>query len=283
VLPRIIFDTSGINRLEDSGAASAPLMRGLTCGFDVILTGTSFDELVATPTLERREALLRRCDWLLHSAKCLCPPNEILRRLISAHLRDASRFQWFDVDVRAWDYEAAIPRRIFDDAVCVQQKRQHFQLEKSFRQFWKRLRPKLDEILAKDPSKRPNSYREAVAIAVRAGGVLWGVGQRLYRHVSGSEPAEADVRSFMDACPPFRAACYGLVMAWYNFSLRPQQDTTPPAGRNDLMTAAYLPYCERFVSDDWPQRRDLSEVATEAGLACEILSFEAFYRSLAIA
>jgi len=283
VLPSIIFDTSGINRLEDSGAASAPLMRGLTCGYDVILTATSLGELVATPTPQRREALLRRCDWLLHSAKCLCPPNEILRRLISAHLRDESRLQWFNVDVRARDYEAAIPRRIFDDAACVQQKRQHFQFEKSFRQFWKRLRPKLDEILARDPSKRPKNYREAVAIAVRDGGALWDIGQGIYRHVSRKKPTEADVRSFMDACPPFRAACYGLVMAWYNFSLRPQEDTTPPAGRNDLMTAAYLPYCGRFVSDDWPQRRDLSEVAIEAGLSCEILSFEAFHRSLAIA
>jgi hypothetical protein len=39
-------------------------MRGQACGFDVILTGTSIGDLIATGTPERREALLRRCDWL---------------------------------------------------------------------------------------------------------------------------------------------------------------------------------------------------------------------------
>jgi len=86
----------------------------------------------------------------------------------------------------------------------------------------------------------------------------------------------------MDACPPFRAACYGLVMAWYNWSLRVQHDETPAAGRNDLMTAAYLPYCGRFISDDWAQRKDLREIAAEAGLDCEILSFEEFDRGFAL-
>jgi hypothetical protein len=36
------------------------------------------------------------------------------------------------------------------------------------------LRPKLDEILLQDPSKRPTSYHEAIAIGTMEGGVLWG-------------------------------------------------------------------------------------------------------------
>jgi hypothetical protein len=52
-------------------------------------------------------------------------------------------------------------------------------------------------------------------------------------------------------------------------------------GRNDLMAAAYLPYCERFISSDWAQRKDLSEIATEAKLDCTILSFDEFALSLA--
>jgi len=282
VLPGIIFDTSGINRLEDGGAASTPIMRGLACGFDVILTGASIGELIANLTPERREALLRRCDWLLQSATCMWEPNEVIRRLISAHFRDASRFEWRNVDVRARVYETALPRRDFVEAICVEQRKQQFQLEEKFEKFWKRLRPKLDSILAKEPSKRPNSYKEAVAISVRDGGVLWGVGQRLYKYVSKSEPTEAEIRSFMDVCPPFRAACYGLVMAWYNWSLRAQDDRTLAAGRNDLMTAAYLPYCGRFISDDWAHRKDLREVAIEAGLNCEILSLNEFDKSFAL-
>ena len=48
MLYRVIFDTSGINALKDGGAASKPLMRGLACGFHVILTGLSAGEIIAT-------------------------------------------------------------------------------------------------------------------------------------------------------------------------------------------------------------------------------------------
>ena len=282
MVPRIIFDTSGLNCLEDSGVASESIMRGLQCGFNVVLTGMSVEEIIATRTEERREALLRRCDRLLQSAQCLWPPQEIVRLLISAHFANPSTFDWTKVDVRARAYEAAIPRRDFTDAVCVEQGRQHFQLEKNFRKYWTRLRPKLDAILAQDPSKRPNTYHDAVTIALRDAGVLWGLGQRLYKYVPKREPSEAEIKSFMDVCPPFRAACYGLVMAWYNWSLRPQDDQTATAGRNDLMTATYLPYCERFISDDWAHRKDLREVATEAKVACEILSFKEFEQGFAL-
>jgi len=55
VIPTIIFDTSGINALENGGAASEPLMRRLQCGFKVILTFTSAEELIATPELEKKK------------------------------------------------------------------------------------------------------------------------------------------------------------------------------------------------------------------------------------
>ncbi len=281
MLPRIIFDTSGINRLEDSGAASEPIMRGLACGFEVILTGASIGELIANKP-ERREALLRRCDWLLQSAKCVWEPNEIIRLMISAHLRDQSRFDWRNVDVRAQVYETALARRDFGEAICVEQRPQHFQVESDFKKYWKRLRPKLDKILVGEPSMRPNNYGEAVAISVRDRGVLWGIGQRLYKYVSRDEPTEGEIKSFMEACPPFRAACHGLVMAWYNWSLRVHDDHTATAGRNDLMTASYLPYCERFISEDWAHRKDLREIATQAKLHSKVLSFDEFDRSFAL-
>ena len=71
-------------------------------------------------------------------------------------------------------------------------------------------------------------------------------------------------------------------MAWYNWSLRFRDDDSATAGRNDLMMAANLPYCGRFISDDWAQRKDLREIAAEAGLDCKILSFNEFDRSFAL-
>ena len=55
MLTKIIFDTSGINALEDGGAESSPLMRKLAWDYDVILTFTNAEELISTPSPERRE------------------------------------------------------------------------------------------------------------------------------------------------------------------------------------------------------------------------------------
>jgi hypothetical protein len=281
LLPSIIFDTTGINELEDGGAASEPLMKGLECGFEVILTAMSADEIIATKNAARREALLSRFGRLLASAQCIWPPHEIVRLLVSAHFKNPTEFDWTMVDVRARAYEVAIPMRDFDDELCVQQRKEQFELQDRFEKMWKGLRPLLDTILEKDPSKRPTSYRDAVGIAADEGRLLWGLGQGLYERVSGKQLTEAEIKDFVDVCPPFRAVCYGLVMAWYNGSLR-TQDGTPTARRNDLMMAAYLPYCGRFVTADWPQRKELREVATEAKIDCEILSFNEFALSFAV-
>jgi hypothetical protein len=37
-----------------------------------------------------------------------------------------------------------------------------------------------------------------------------------------------------------------------------------------------LPYCERFVTDDWAQEKALSEVAATAHIDCTVLSYEKF-------
>jgi len=256
-------------------------MRGLECGFEVILSAMSADELMATKKRDRREALLSRFRRLLYSAKCIWPPHEIIRALVSAHVANPAQFDWTKVNVTAREYEAGIPRCDIDDELSAQQKKHQDKAKKDFDRMWKKLRPRLDVILAKDPSKRPTSYREAVAIAVMDGGVLWGIGRGLYKHVSVNDPSEADIRVFIDVCPPFRAACYGLVMAWYNESLRAKDGTARP-GRNDLMMAAYLPYCSRFITADGPQRDGLREITTEARIDCEILSFVDFESSLAV-
>lgn len=278
---RIIFDTSGINELEQGGPASEPLMKGLECGFEVILTAMSADEIISNKTPQKREALLSRFGRLLYSAKCIWPPHEIIRLLLSAHSRNPAQFDWTKVDLRARAYEVAIPLRDFNNELCVQQRKEQFEVEERFKKMWKGLRPLLDAILAKEPSKRPTSYRQAVAIAVMDGGVLWSFGRGLYKYVSGNEPSEAEIKAFMDACPPFRTACYGLVMAWYTGSLR-VQDGTATAGRNDLMMATYLPYSDRFVTADWAQRKELRDITTEANIDCGVLSFEEFSGSFAV-
>jgi len=56
----------------------------------------------------------------------------------------------------------------------------------------------------------------------------------------------------------------------------PIPDEPDPPGRNDLLMAVYLPYCGRFVAKDWPQERDLRQIAVEARIDCEIMSLQNF-------
>jgi hypothetical protein len=80
----------------------------------------------------------------------------------------------------------------------------------------------------------------------------------------------------MDVCPPFRAGCFGLLMAWYNGSLNVQPAQKKSAGRVDLLMAVYLPYSNRFISADGPQTGNLRDVASEANIDCEVVAFSDF-------
>jgi len=53
--PKIIFDTTAINRLEDSGTDSEPLMRGLESGYLLCLTAKRRQIISITKNPQRRE------------------------------------------------------------------------------------------------------------------------------------------------------------------------------------------------------------------------------------
>jgi len=270
------FDTSAINKLQD-GSESELLMIALECSFHVRLPGMSAEEVLSNRDPARREQLLARCQQLLTSGECLWPPHEILRLLISAHFRNPSEFVCGRVNVRARIYEQSIIARDFSDELCARQRKEQFRVESNFEKMWKGLRPKLDEVLASEPPKRPATYSDAVSIATARGGVLWGFGAELYRGITQATLSEPEIETFMGLCPPFRGACYGLVMAWFNGALRLRQANDPdPPGRNDLLMATYLPYCKRFVTGDGPQEKGLREVATWAAITCDVQSFRDF-------
>ena len=278
--PKIIFDTSAINCLENSGTDSEPLMRGLESGYQICLTAMSADEIISiTKNSQRREALLNRFGWLLSNARCIWPPNEVARLHIIAYQNDPVRYDWRRVDVRARAYEDAIPRRTYLNDVSSAQRKVQFELEGQWTKSWNSLRPKLAEIITRDPSQRLSNFGEAAEASTKPGGVLWGFGIGLYKHaLEGRAPelSDAEIKAFIDVCPPFRAACFALVKAWFNHSLCPTHDGTPKAGRNDLMMAAYLPYCDKFLTQDYAQRRDLSDICSVADIPSEVIFFQEF-------
>jgi len=278
LLPKIILDTSAINALEDGGVDSAPLMRSLAWEFEVIVSFTSLDELISTPSGRERHALVGRFERLRRTGRCIAPPHEIIRLMVSSHVDGPAGFDWTKVDVRMSPAaESSISRRDYlDDAFCAEQKREQREFEARFKGALKSVRPTLDEIPA---DERPGSFKDLVAIHQAHG--RWALVRGLYRRVSGKELTEPEIDEFLKACPPLRALSFGQLMGFYRWSLRGQRGRKEAAGRNDLLMAAYLPYCDWFITNDRPQRQDLSEVASNAEIACQVCSFEEFRTGIA--
>lgn len=277
-LPVVIFDTSAIGFLFNDNPPSESQLKALTCRFDIWVTAMSVDETIATPEPKVREALVAGLQRLLTSGQCVLPPHEILRVLCSAHARSHSRFDWRQVDIEAPFYERAIIDRDFTDQLCETQLREQRNVEDGFMGFWQGLRSKLDPLLGSGPENRPRSYQHAAEIA-RTGKVLSGLGKPLYRRGSKERLGDPKMRVFMEDCPPMRAICYGLIGSWYDVATAPQV-FKKLAGRNDQMMAAYLPYCSRFVTADRKHETRLREIAVEAKVDCEVLSYADFLTGL---
>lgn len=280
---KIVLDTSAINALEDGGTCSEPLMKALELGYDIRLTAMSADEILAIAKHpERRDALLRRFSRLLVAAPCIWPPNEVIHMHVRAFHQSPSAYDWQKVYVRADEYERAFSSRALPLEISDDQRTAQFALEKQFQGAWKGLRPKLDEIIKRNPRQKLHTFDEAAEACARPGGVLWGFGAGLYAHAFDSERPEITderVKPFIEACPPFRAACYSFVKAWFSYSLSPTHVGIPRAGRNDLMMATYLPYGDIFLTNDYAQRSDLADIGRVAQIPCDVIPFEQFNNS----
>lgn len=280
--PRITFDTSALTDLAEGGPLSEPYIKALNCGFDVWLTAMSVDEIISTPDPATRDSLIACCQRVLVSGLCVWPPHIVVTLLASAHAQDPGRFDWRKVDIRAAAYERAVIDRDFSDELCARQLNEQILTESRFMNHWRNLRRELEPILEKDPEARPTSYRQAAKVA-REGkpNLIWAIGQALYSHVTGTKLDDLQIKKFLDACPPVRAACYGFLGSWYDVSLA-RRVHKKLVGRNDHMMSVYLAYCDRFVTQDRRQALRLHDVAMEAQVRCEVSSYDTFCTGLGL-
>jgi len=254
-------------------------MRKLAWEFEVVLTYVNLQEIISTTSTERRRSLIDRFKRLLRPGRCLIPPGEIVRQMISAHVKAPGDFDWMNVDVgMPQGFEDLMSRRDYlDEEFCTDQRIEQREVEKRFRQSLKSLRPALDEIPVSD---RPASFEEFVTMEAD-GKPLWDFGPGIYYKASGVRLADPEIKDFMKRCPPFHALCLGQTIGSYDWSLgRQQGPKNQPAGRNDLMMAVYMPYCDQFVTNDSSQREALREVASKVQMPCQVLSFDEFAQAV---
>jgi hypothetical protein len=75
-------------------------MRALECGYEVLLTAMSADEIISTKSPARRDTVLSRFGRLLYKAQCLWPPQEIVRLLVLSKLGIRQRTCLFTTKMR---------------------------------------------------------------------------------------------------------------------------------------------------------------------------------------
>ena len=288
-LPIVTFDTSAHNRLIKDGARSEPLIAAIGGGAFFRFAGLSVEELISTPDAAKRAALFDYCARLQDGATdCLYPQNELIRLLVVDHFKNPSAFDWAAVDVRAREYEDAIRRRFFitDEQLAADQRRELKNRQKSYKQMFSNLRPELRKVFDAHGETPPTTLREAVTrLQGTEKSLIWSMGKLLYDRGAETDASIATVKQFIEACPPFRALVYGMIMSWYDLGVRdPHVGEKFKAGGNDLFMSIYLPYCDKFVTAEKnaEQEKCLREIAFLAGLKTEILSYDAFCGSVLV-
>jgi hypothetical protein len=277
--PTLTFDTSGISGtgcLADEPDSEA-LIAGLKAGFHTRFTFTSVSEIIATTSGERRRKLLRVCDRLLHAGDCIDPQHHIIRKMV-ARFEEPAPFDWTEIDVRFLKAEVEIARRNdFSDELAEQEREEVRASDKTFGKVYSDAKPAFDKLFASGVEKAPGSVSELVSRLQIEGGAFWGQARNLYERAAGKPVDEAVIRRFIAACPPFRALMVALCAAQYDRCIRPQNvGPSLRSGMNDTFMSVYLPYCQRFVTNDSGQLRCLREVASICQLDVAVQSYEEF-------
>ena len=94
---------------------------------------------------------------------------------------------------------------------------------------------------------------------------------------TGTRPAEAEVKDFVERCPPFKALLVALCFSQYDRCIRGEREPSlGRAGRYDMFSAVYLAYCSAFVTRDEGQWKALTAVAELIGRETAILLYDDF-------
>jgi hypothetical protein len=284
-------DCSAINRLTEDKESDV-LTAAIKTAYYVRLTATNFDEVIATPKkklltigkkkIRKRDALLDTCGKLLSSGECIFPYHWISDILVRDYQKHR-KSNWQSLRLRSRDYEDQIARRDLVGQLSVEQRNFAKRSQKQFAKVFDGLGRKLEKLFVEGKIKRPNSFGKLLAILQVPKGAFWSIAAVFYKHGAKRKPSEAKLRKFIKACPPFHAFVLSVVMAEYGYGVRERKaHGSYRAGKFDLLSALYLPYCDIFVTDDVRQLRCLPEIAATVKLSVEILKYAAFKQKFSL-
>lgn len=276
--PKLIFDTSAINALAIDPEIEA-IVKGIGLSYTVAITETVLAEIVATPEEEKRRKLLAVLDRLLHPGYCVMPYQWIIEHQAKAFDGDRAAYEWRKLNVRFVAGEEEIARQELVHAISEETRLSNRQLEDAFKALFADARPAFQKIF-ENGTERP-TLRAATEHLMGDKGAYLSIAAGLVERATGNSPDESTVKEFIDRCVPFKALLVALCFAQYDRCIRGDGVESPGrAGRNDMYSAVYLPYCSVFVTNDEGQQKALGSVADLMGLDVDVLMYPDFKNRL---
>jgi hypothetical protein len=153
------------------------------------------------------------------------------------------------------------------------------ELEAQFREAHGRAWPDFQHLRAEGGAVPSTAARTLRAHASREAFILE-VTNWLFEKSTGAFLRQTDLRSFFEVAPCFPLFLLGWSYGSYRMALQPTHFGRKNAGAFDLLSAAYLPFCDRFVTHDQPQYRALRLIARFAPNPPRVQRWTEFRRAL---
>jgi hypothetical protein len=283
VRPRIIFDTSGGNKLLDD-PDSKVLLDALRAAYFVRVTEAVVAELYATPNdANRRQRLIDLCIQLTYTGEIVLPIPELLVAYKKYFLQKGDAFEWLKVKIGCPRFRDMLARTPVSDGVSLAQQLQNLELEKSWKQTFLLMRPAFVKVLSEHGNTIPSLPEVMAAFRQNGGAMFNGWAVTLFADADDSTSEEA-LRSLYNSCPPFKSIVTALCVMHYAQcvmnTVGKKKEPSWCAGRVDTLTAIFLPMCDYFVGNDERQLRFFREVVVEAELTTVIESYKEFKNRL---
>jgi hypothetical protein len=240
------------------------------------LTETNLAEIGATQNPERRAKLLNVCQRLVGAGECIGPYHWIVEEQVRTHATRPDTFNWRRIEVRmpALEKEVARPEFLNDDALAAEMCADFEKAGDEFDQLFRSAREAF-------PIPKDERIQMTLADTIESlevdGSPHWRLATDIYERYAQQRPSEPEVRAFVRLCPPFNMMMLGSIVAQFHRSVRDfRLPALYKAGRLDLLSAVYLPYCDRFVTHDDGQYNVLKALTVQAGIPAKILSYAEF-------
>ena len=277
-LRKIIFDTSAINALEADKDLVA-ITQSLSVAYKVGIPETTVSEVIACPDEPERRRLLDVCKRLLKSGNCIMPFQWIVEEQAKAYQRDPSGYDWKRLNVRFKEGEREIVRQEIIHPLSEETRANQKEWEKQFQNIYRDAKPAFQALF--DASTTRPSLREVTDKLLAEGGAHFAIGANLVAKATGTRPSETDTKDFMERCPPFKALLLALCFAQYDRCIRSEREQSlGKAGRVDMLSAVYLPYCKTYATNDEGQYKALTAVAQLMGADVAVVMYGDFKKQL---